>query len=350
MVKRVVFAVPGDLATPTGGYTYDRRMIAELKSIGWQVDVAGLGEGFPRPDAATKAAAAAKLAAAPQGCPIIVDGLALGVLPEAAKAVRERNPLVALVHHPLAFETGLQPGEAEALFESEREALASARAVIAASPATAQLLMDDYDVPPDIIFVISPATDRGTMAEGSRGGTVRLLSIGSIVPRKGYDVLVAALAALADLPWRLTIAGDNTRDAKTAADLEAGIAQLGLGDRIELLGAVSDDRLAALYTASDLFVLASRFEGYGMAYAGALAHGVPVIGTTAGAIPDTVPPSAGILVEPNDIKALARALRLLIENPRERAWLAAGAREAAAALPTWPDQAKLLAGAIEALT
>jgi glycosyltransferase involved in cell wall biosynthesis len=96
-------------------------------------------------------------------------------------------------------------------------------------------------------------------------------------------------------------------------------------------------------------VLASRFEGYGMAYAEALSHGLPVIGTTAGAIPDTVPPNAGVLIEPNDVKALTRTLRMMIENPKERQWLASGAREAGAALPTWEDSAKRLAGAIEAL-
>jgi glycosyltransferase involved in cell wall biosynthesis len=98
-----------------------------------------------------------------------------------------------------------------------------------------------------------------------------------------------------------------------------------------------------------MFVLASRFEGYGMAYAEALSHGLPVVGTTAGAIPDTVPPNAGVLVEPNDVKALTRTLRMLIGNPKERQWLAAGAREAGAALPTWEDSAKRLAGAIGAL-
>ena len=107
--------------------------------------------------------------------------------------------------------------------------------------------------------------------------------------------------------------------------------------------------VAALYVASDVFVLASRFEGYGMTYAEALAHGLPVIGTTAGAIPDTVPPNAGVLVEPNDVKALTRTLRMLIENPKERQWLASGAREAGAALPIWEESAKCLAGAIEAL-
>jgi glycosyltransferase involved in cell wall biosynthesis len=116
-----------------------------------------------------------------------------------------------------------------------------------------------------------------------------------------------------------------------------------------VLGVLPEDRLAALYTGADLFVLASRYEGYGMAFAEALGHGLPIIGTTGGAIPDTVPPDAGVLVEPNDVKALARALRMLIENPKERGWLAAGARAAAATLPSWQDSAKLFAGAIEAL-
>jgi len=113
-VKRVAFAVPGDLNTSTGGYAYDRRMIAELQKLGWQVDVIGLGDGFPRPDAAIKAAARDKLTGVPKDCPIIVDGLALGVLPEAAKELREQNLLLALVHHPLALETGLAPADAQA--------------------------------------------------------------------------------------------------------------------------------------------------------------------------------------------------------------------------------------------
>ena len=106
-------------------------------------------------------------------------------------------------------------------------------------------------------------------------------------------------------------------------------------------------RLAELYAAADLFVLPSRYEGFGMAYAEAIAHGLPVIGTTAGAIPDTVPASAGVLIPPDDVSALAAALRRLIENAAERAVLAAGAREAAKHLPTWQESAKLFAQAIE---
>ena len=349
-MKRVAFAVPGDLATPTGGYAYDRRMIAELQKLGWQVDVIGLGDGFPRPSAEAKAAARDKLAAVAKDCPIVIDGLAFGVLPEAAKELRDRNPLLALVHHPLALETGLAPADAATLKTSEYDALAAARGVVVTSPSTSQLLVDDYDVPPDLITVASPGTDRsGEIAKGSSDGIVRLVSVGSVVPRTGFDVVVAALATIKSLPWHLTIAGDRTRDVAAAEQLDSAIAANGLGDRIDVLGALPAERIAALYAGADLFVLASRFEGYGMVYAEALAHGLPVVGTTAGAIPDTVPPDAGVLVEPNDVKALTRTLRMLIENPKERQWLASGACAAGQALPTWEDQAKLVAGAIEAL-
>ena len=90
-MKRLAFAVPGDLATPTGGYAYDRRMIAELETLGWTIDVIDLGEGYPRPDAANRAAAPELLARMPHGQPIVIDGLAFGVLPTAAASLHQRN-------------------------------------------------------------------------------------------------------------------------------------------------------------------------------------------------------------------------------------------------------------------
>jgi glycosyltransferase involved in cell wall biosynthesis len=349
VVRHFAFAVPGDLATPTGGYAYDRRIIEELRQLGWQVDVLDLGEGFPRPSAERKAIARQRLASVPDSRPIVIDGLAYGVLPEAAVELHERNPLIALVHHPLALETGLSGPDAEALLKSERAALAAARGVIVTSPSTEQILLDDYDVPGECITVACPGTDRGTVAAGSTDGLVRLISVGTVVPRKGFDVLMAALAKLPDLPWRLSIAGDLTRDPVAAEQLRGDIQQLGFANRIDVLGTLPQERIAALYAGADMFVLASRFEGYGMAFAEAMAHGLPVIGTTAGAIPDTVPPEAGVLVEPNDVAALVRALRMLIEKPDERRWLAAGARAAGERLPTWRESAERFAGAIEAL-
>jgi glycosyltransferase involved in cell wall biosynthesis len=350
VVKRLAFAVPGDLATPTGGYAYDRRMISELKILGWTIDVIDLGDGFPRIDTKARTTAQALLTTIPERCPIVIDGLAFGVLPEAAASLHARNPLIALVHHPLALESGLSNTEAKMFRSSERAALALAHRVIVTSPATARLLTSDYHVPADRITVARPGSDPVVPAKGSCNGIVRLLSVGSLVPRKGYDVLIAALATLADLPWQLTIAGDAERDRAAAAAIRSNIARSGLTERIALVGAVAPARLAELYLAADLFVLASRFEGYGMAYAEATAHGLPVIGTTAGAIPETVPSEAAILVAPDDAAALARALRQLIADKNERHRIAAAARSAAARLPTWHNSGLLFAGAIEAAT
>jgi glycosyltransferase involved in cell wall biosynthesis len=350
VVKRFAFAVPGDLATPTGGYAYDRRIIAELKTLAWTIDVIDLGEGYPRPDAANRTAALPLLTRMPQGQPIVIDGLAFGVLPAAAASLHQRNPLIALVHQPLALESGLPLAEANNFRASERTALGFARRVIATSPSTANLLTKDYGVPAEHVTVARPGTDPVAPAVGSRNGVVRLLAVGSVVPGKGYDVLVAALEALTDLPWQLMIAGDTGRDRATAAKIEGDIARFKLTDRIALLGAVAPARLAELYRAADLFVLASRFESYGMAYAEAVAYGLPTIGTTAGAIPDTLSGEFAILVRPDDVAALAHALRRLIADRNERQKIASAARAAAVHLPTWRDSAALFARAIEAAT
>jgi glycosyltransferase involved in cell wall biosynthesis len=347
VVKATVFAVPGDLATPTGGYAYDRRIITELAAQGWRTEVLTLGEGFPFPSADTRAAAGARLAALAPQHPIVVDGLAFGALPDAAAALCASHRLLALVHHPLALETGLSAAERASLRGSERSALGYARHVVASSATTARLLAADYDVPSGRLSVVEPGTDHVAARSRDHAGEVVLLAVGSVIPRKGYDVLVAALARLEHLPWRLVIAGDRGRSPQTSRRLEADIADFGLAERIRLLGAVSSDELASLYASCDLFVLPSRFEGYGMAFAEAIAHGVPVVGTTAGAIPETVPHAAGVLVPPDDAEALATALRRLIENRGERERLAVAAR--AAAFPSWREQAVLFAHVLETL-
>jgi glycosyltransferase involved in cell wall biosynthesis len=348
VVKRAAFAVPGSLDTPTGGYAYDKRIIAELERIGWRIALVDVGEGFPWPSDATRFKARAALLSAPTGWPIVVDGLALGALPDVAFELK--NPLLALVHHPLALEWGLTPEQAERLRQSERRALACARAVVVTSPATARIVASDYGVSRERITVARPGNDPVLSAHGSRGGVPHLLSVGAVVPRKGFDILIGALAELRNLEWRLTIAGDLTRDPVTAERLQADIVRHRLAGRIATPGAVSSEQLAALYDGADLFVLASRFEGYGMAYAEALARGLPVIGTRAGAIPDTIPDDAGLLVDAGDVAALAAALRRLIIDPGLRRRLSKAGLAAARQLPTWPQSAGIFAGALEALT
>ncbi len=349
MTRAVTFAVPGDLSTPTGGYAYDRRMVEGLRALGWQVTVVDLGEGFPLVNDDMRQRAEARLRETPEGGTIVVDGLALGVLPAAADRVSGDRRLIALVHHPLAYESGLSESQRLALRASEKEALRHVAGVIVPSAATRDLLVGQYGVAGGKMHIVRPGQDRIAPVERRSQATVSLLTVAAVVPRKGYDVLIAALAMLKDLPWTLTVAGDRTRDVRTAENLDADIARHGLRDRIALLGAVSDRQLSDLYANADLFVLASRFEGYGMAYADAIAHGVPVVGTRAGAIAEAVPAEAGILVPPDDVPALTAALRRLIEDAGERERLAAQARRAASTLPTWPQQAAAFARAIEAI-
>lgn len=346
----MTFAVPGSLDQPTGGYKYDRHVIAGLRQRGCEVDVVDLGEGFPRPRPETIAAVLPRLRRVPAGQTIVVDGLALGVLPEAAAALRESHRLIALVHHPLALESGLPPAEAQALRDSERAALAAASRVIVTSPATRRVLAADYGVPDDMISVALPGIERAAApvrrpAADAINRTVNLLAVGAVVPRKGYDVLIEAVDRLAGLNWQLIIAGDCKRDSATAREVASIIARKRLEHRVLLIGTVSDRELARLYHEAHVFVLASRFEGYGMAYAEAVAHGLPIIGTRTGAVPETVPPGAGILVPPDDAAAFGTALRSMISYGWLRERCAGIAR--AAPMPTWDAAAQAFLDAIQ---
>lgn len=336
------FILPGDPDTPTGGYAYDRRIIGALRAAGREVAVHVLTGTYPNPDPDALAAAEAVLAAIPDGARVVVDGLALGVLPEAAARHGGRVQLIALVHHPLAEETGLSEGRRQALAASEREALSHARRVIVTSPFTMGVL-GGYGVTADRIGVVPPGTDPAPRARGSGGPGLHLIAVGSLIRRKGYDVLVTALSHLTDRPWRLTVAGSDAMEPHTAADLGTRIAAADLAGRVTLAGVLTDAELAALYDGGDVFVLASRYEGFGMVLTEALARGLPIVATTAGAVPHTVPADAGLLAGAGDAAALAKALARIMDDEALRESLAAGARRAGETLPDWDTAAATFA-------
>ncbi len=344
----MAFVVPGAIATRTGGYGYDREIIAGLERRGWTVEVREIPGDFPFPSAEARAAAATTLASLPDGTPVIVDGLALGALPDEASCEASRLRLVALVHHPLADETGLAPAVRGILEASERRALQATRHIVVTSRRTVRAL-DQFGVPPPSITVIEPGTDPAPQARGSSGGVVELLCVATVVPRKGHDVLVRALATMRGASWHLTCVGGLDRDEPWAASVRAQVAAAELDGHVTFVGELQQAPLGERYDAADVFVLPTWYEGYGMAVAEAIARGLPVVSTATGAIAELVGPDAGLLVPAGDADALARALSALVADAALRTRLAAGARRARAALPSWDDAAELMARTIEGI-
>lgn len=342
---RLVFAIPGDLDAPTGGYGYDRRLIGELRAKGWQVEHLALPGDYPFADLAARRAAGGMFAALDAGTAVLIDGLAGGVLAGVLAAEAGRLRLVALVHHPLGDETGLGEAERAGLLASERAGLAAMRAVVCTSAATGRRLVEGFGVAPEILTVAPPGTAPAARAAG-RGDPPVIVSVGSLIPRKGHDVLIAALGAIRARPWRARIIGSAALDPDCARALADQIAAAGLAGRIELVGAITDTR--AVLAEADIFALASEYEGYGMAFAEALSQGLPVIACRAGAIADLVPEAAGALVPPRDPVRLAAALAGLLDDPVRRRACAEAAWRAGQALPDWSRTADLVAAAVVA--
>lgn len=340
----IYFAFPGDLETPTGGYRYDRRLISELRRMGINVEIVALPHCSGMPDQPIQSSVQGTLAAIPDQAVVVIDGLAFGVMDNLAVAEAQRLRLVALCHHPLALETGLDERRRQALLVSERRALKCARATVVTSEHTSQILIDQFAVPAEKICVAPPGTDRVPFAPCD-GDPIRLLTVASLTRRKAHDVLINSLAPLKALPWQARFVGGHDFDPAWARSLQEQVNTLELSKRIHFTGTVYNTQLE--YQQADVFVLPSRFEGYGMVFAEALATGLPVLAARSGAVPDVVPKAAGLLVAPDDTQALTEALQQILTGKALRRHLQAGARKAAATLPSWTDTATLVAQKLE---
>jgi glycosyltransferase involved in cell wall biosynthesis len=340
------FACPGAIDQPTGGYRYDAAILHGLAQAGRPATLHELAGRFPDGDAAARRAARGCLAAA-EGGVLAIDGLALpafaGLLPARGVAA------VALIHHPLALETGLDARRRRRFAALEPALVRACAGVVVTSPATVPAIRA-MGVDAARIRVVIPAVARRAAPALRRGGGARrLLCVASLTPRKGHRVLLAALGRLRGFGWRLDLVGPRHYDPREAGRIVAAIAARRLRGRVRLAGAVGAARVAAAYRAADLFVLPSFHEGYGMAFAEAMAAGLPVVGARAGAVPSTVPRRAGVLVRPGDPAGLACALRRLMADGRMLRRLARGARDHGRALPDWPGQARRFAAALDEL-
>jgi glycosyltransferase involved in cell wall biosynthesis len=357
MSCEVVLLVPAPLDARTGGYEYDRRMAAGLRARGWRLQVLELDPSFPRPTRAARDRAARLLTDLPDDRMVLVDGLAFGAMPSELMRESSRLRFVPLIHMPLAAAVGLSAAEAAGLEASERLALTTARLVVVTGRSTVDA-MERYGVERRRIAVVEPGTDPAPRARGTRrdspGGRLELLAVGSLTEGKGYEVLIQALARIPGRDWHLTCAGSLDRDPSTVARVRGAVNREKLADRITLAGEVDAAALAASYDAADVFVLATLRETYCMAVAEALAHGLPVVSTNTGAIPELVGATAsrgpaGLLVPTGDVDALAAALSHVMTDTALRAALADAASQARGSLPGWDAAAQRMATTLERL-
>jgi glycosyltransferase involved in cell wall biosynthesis len=344
-VMHVSLIVPAPFDTISGGYGYDRRIVAELRRAGHRVEVAELPGAFPLVDDLARDAACAAWDRMPSDTKPVIDGLALPAFRGLEDAMSARGP-VGLIHHPVSLETGLNDADRAALGDVERRLLPRLKRLIVTSSTTAETIEARFHIPPDRIRIVVPGTDDAPRCPGSEGPVCEILSVGTLIPRKGHDVLLRALARLFDLDWHLTIAGASDRDPSHACGLMALAEELKIAHRVRFAGELVGEALEAAWRGADLFALATHYECYGMAIAEALKRGLPVVVTAGGAAGALITPESGCVCPVGDRDQVSKSLRRLIFGRDLRRFMAEQAWQVGQTLPSWKAQAAVFASAL----
>jgi glycosyltransferase involved in cell wall biosynthesis len=334
-----------DPARPSGGNAYDRQICRGLTEMGWHVHVHAVPGSWPRPDGAAYAALAGVVQRIPDGAVALLDGLVASTAPEVLVPQASRLRLVALVHMPLGH--GAADGDART---REGAVLSAAACVVTTSAWSRGTLLELYSLRGDRVHVAAPGVDAAGLASGTETAG-SLLCVAAVIPGKGHDVLLDALATMTDLSWDCLCVGSLDRDPAFAESLRRRLLDDGLGDRVRFPGPRIEGDLDRSYVSADLLVLASRAETYGMVVTEALARGLPVVAADVGGVAEALGHGAGgirpgLLVPPDDPAALAAALRAWLGDAELRLAWRRGARERRASLSRWSTTTSVLASVL----
>ena len=337
-----------DASRPSGGNTYDRRVCDGLAALGWTVHEHAVPGDWPQAGPAGRAALARAVERIPDRAVVLLDGLVASAAPEVLVDQAQRVRQVVLVHMPLGHRPA--DGQGARVRERERAVLAAAAAVVTTSDWARRRIGELYALAADRVHVAVPGVDPAGLAPGTASGAA-LLCVAAVTPDKGHDVLLDALATAADLPWRCACVGSLDRDPTYAERVLRAAQDLGLGDRVKFEGARTGSELDEAYAASDLLVLPSRAETYGMVVTEALARGLPVLAAGVGGVGEALGYAGdgarpGLLVTPEDPRALGAALRGWLGDAGLRERLRRAAQERRRSLRGWPATTSVLAGVL----
>ena len=332
---------------PSGGNIYDRRVCAGLVEAGWEVLVATVAAAWPVPGPGARAHLARIVSVIPDGEAVLIDGLIAS--PAAAQLLphADRIRMTVLLHMPLA--TAIDMRHDASAERSERAVLRAAAGVVVTSEWTRRQVLTGYGIPACRVHVAQPGVDR--VAAPGRPVRGHLICIGVLSPHKGQDLLVEALADLADRDWHCLLAGSLDRDPRFVEQLQTRITRLGYEDRVRFSGVLTGAPLSHAYATADLLVAPSRSETYGMTVTEALAHGLPVIAAAVGGLPEALGSAAdgtlpGQLIPPGDPAALAAALGDWLGDECHRDRLRAAARQRQSTLQGWEQTTQKIASAL----
>lgn len=303
---KVVFLQNDSINTLTGGYIYNKYIVDGLLLKNYKVSVISLKGNFPHPTQEDLEKCDKILSNLTGDEFLIIDSLILGAIPDLIPKIKKTIITVGLIHLPISIDiTGVKKPE---LSYAEKQAMELTNKLVVTSHFTKNILLQS-GLTIEKISVIEPGIEDYPVKNSYPEKPYNLLCIANYTRSKNHDLLIKSLNQLKEYSWEMNFYG-NTTDIEYFTEIKSLIKKFGLSNRIFLNGPLEREKISEVYLNSDLFILPSKFETYGMVLTEALAHGIPVITTSSGGIPYTVPSSMGLFAREGTVENF----KLLIEK------------------------------------
>lgn len=267
-------------------------------------------------------------------------------------SIARQLPTVATIHHPITVDRRLAVRAERGFWRKakqlrwyhfigmQKRVAHTLRHLLTVSEASRNDICREFGLPSEKLTVVPNGIDCTIFRPltGTRRTPGRLIATASAdTPLKGLAVLLRAMALMAKQRPQLHLVVVGA--LKKESPIRPLLTELGIGERVHFTGTVSPEAFARLYAEAEAAVVPSLYEGFGLPAGEAMACGVPVISTTAGALPEVVG-DAGLLVPPNDPHALAAAIARLGDDAELTARLGNAGRERVLRHLSWEQAAR----------